>query len=81
MANNKTYILIDYYNEIYGFVNSPNDLNAFYASQDPAINISTLPRNQDGILTDAILVNLKTKVESHILFSTGSTLCITNNLL
>lgn len=81
MANNKTYILIDYYNEIYGFVNSPNDLNAFYASQDPPIGISSLPRDPDGVLTQTILVNIKTKVESHIRFSTGSTLCITNNLL
>ena len=80
MANSKTYILIDYNNKIYGFVNSPNDLNAFYANQNPSIDISTLPKDMDGILTDAVLVNIKTGVESYIKFATGSTLCITKNL-
>lgn len=80
MANNKTYILIDFSNEIYGFINSPNDLSAFYAGQDPAIDITTLPKDSNNILTQVVLVNIKTKVESYIKLSTGSALCITNTL-
>lgn len=80
MANNKTYIIIDFVNEIYGFVNSTNDLSAFYAGQTPPINITTLPKDANNILTDVVLVNIKTKEESFIKLSTGSALCITNNL-
>lgn len=74
LKNWKTYIIIDFHNDVYGFVNSPADINNFYS--DLGINISTLPRDVNNVLTDAILVKLKTKEEFPIKFSSGSTLCI-----
>jgi hypothetical protein len=74
LKNFKTYIVIDYLHEIYGFVNSPSDLDKFYA--DNNIDISTLPRDGDSVLTDAVLVKIKTKEEFPIKYSYGSTLCI-----
>lgn len=74
LKNWKTYIIIDFYSEVYGFVNSANDVDQFYA--DLGINISTLPRDSENVLTDAVLVNVKTKEEFPIKFSSGNTLCI-----
>lgn len=72
--NWKTYIIIDFYNNIYGFVNSSSDINDFFAAN--GINTSTLPRDVDNVLTDAVLVNVKTGEEIPIKYSVGSTLCI-----
>ena len=78
MANNKTYILIDYNNGLWAFVNGQSDIGAFYAKNN--INISSLPRDANNLLTDVVLVNLKTKVESGVKYTTGKALCPTNNL-
>ena len=74
LKNWKTYIIIDFYSDVYGFVNSPADINKFYLDQ--GIDISTLPRDANNILTQAILVKIKTKEEFPIKFSSGNTLCI-----
>lgn len=74
LKNYKTYIVIDYTHNIYGFVNSASDLDKFY--EDNGIDISTLPRDAESILTEAVLVKIKTKEEFPIKFSQGSTLCI-----
>lgn len=72
--NWKTYIIIDFNNSIYGFVNSPADIDAFYS--ELSINIATLPRDINNILIDVILVKIKTKEEFPVKFSSGNTLCI-----
>jgi len=74
LKNYKTYIVIDYTHSIYGFVNSPADLDKFYS--DNSVDISTLPRDAENILTEAVLVKIKTKEEFPIKYSSGSTLCI-----
>jgi hypothetical protein len=78
MANNKTYILIDYDNQLWAFVNGQSDIGAFYAANN--INISNLNRDANNILLDVVLVNLKTKAESSIKYTTGKALCPTNTL-
>lgn len=72
--NYKTYILIDYANEVYTFVNSASELNDFYLNL--GININSLPKDANNILTDAFLVNVKTREEVSIKFASGNTLCI-----
>jgi hypothetical protein len=74
LKNWKTYIIIDFNNGIYGFVNSPADINSFYS--DLNINIATLPRDVNNILIDVILVKMRTKEEFPVKFSSGNTLCI-----
>jgi len=74
LKNWKTYIIIDFQNNLYGFINSASDINKFYS--DNGVNIATLTRNSDNVLTDAILVKIKTKEEFPIKFSSGNTLCI-----
>lgn len=74
LKNWKTYIIIDFQNDLYGFINSASDINKFYS--DNNINIATLTRNSDNVLTNAILVKIKTKEEFSIKFSSGNTLCI-----
>jgi hypothetical protein len=74
LKNYKTYIVIDYTYNIYGFVNSAADLDKFYA--DNSIDISTLPRDAQSTLTEAVLVKIKTREEFPIKYSSGSTLCI-----
>jgi hypothetical protein len=74
LKNYKTYIVIDYTHNIYGFVNSAADLDKFYS--DNSIDISTLPRDAESILTEAVLVKIKTKEEFPIKYSSGATLCI-----
>lgn len=74
LKNYKTYIIIDFTHNIYGFVNSASDLDNFY--EDNNIDISTLPRDAESFLTEAVLVKIKTKEEIPIKFSQGSTLCI-----
>lgn len=76
-TNYKTYMLIDFNNNIYGFVNDASDIKNFYANRVPAIPITSLAKDPvTKILTGVILVNVKTKEEVHIKFSSGSTLCI-----
>lgn len=74
VKNYKTYIIIDYTHEIYGFVNSPSDIDQFYT--DNGIDITTLPKDANNYLTGAVLVNVKTKQEIPVLFSSGNALCI-----
>jgi len=75
MAKNyKTYIIIDFTHDEYGFVNDNSDIKKFY--DDLSINIATLPTDSNGYLSEAILVDPKTKEESKILFKYGTSLCI-----
>ena len=74
MKNYKTYILIDYTNDVYGFVNTATDINNFYKNLN--INISSLPKDSENVLTTVFLVNLKTKEEVPVKFSSGNTLCV-----
>lgn len=74
LKNYKTYIIIDFANNIYGFVNSASDLDKFYA--DNSIDISTLARDAEDVLTQAVLVKIKTKEEFPIKYAYGSTLCL-----
>lgn len=74
LKNWKTYILIDFENEVYGFVNGPSDLDKFYS--DLSISLSSLNKDSENILVDAFLVNIKTKEEIPIKYSAGDTLCI-----
>jgi hypothetical protein len=75
MTNYKTYIFIDFNNDIYAFVNNASEIVAFY--EDELIPINTLPVDVDGYLDGAILVNLKTKEETKVkLIVNGSDLCI-----
>lgn len=74
LSNWKTYIIIDFQYNIYGFINSAADINKFYLNN--TININTLNKDSDNILTEAILVKIKTKEEFPIKFSSGNTLCI-----
>jgi hypothetical protein len=74
LKNWKTYMIIDFQNHIYGFINSASDINEFYSNKN--INIATLTKNSHNVLTNAILVKIKTKEEIQIKFSSGNTLCI-----
>lgn len=74
MKNYKTYILIDYTNDKYGFVNTATDINKFY--KDLNISIASLPRNAEDVLTTVFLVNVKTGEQSPIKYSSGITLCV-----
>jgi hypothetical protein len=75
MSNYKTYIVIDFNNDIYAFVNNAAEIIEFY--EDNTIPIATLPADVDGFLENVVLVNLKTKEESKItLILNGTDLCI-----
>jgi hypothetical protein len=74
MSNYKTYIIIDYTNSKYGFVNNPSEVNKFYT--DLNIDIASLPADGNNVLTEAVLVNLKTKEQLPIKYTEGAKLCI-----
>lgn len=54
----KKYILIDHGNNRHVFINSLGELTAWFAGQTPAVDISTLTVDANGLFTTLSLVRL-----------------------